>query len=620
MAADNDFALDYLADCLYDALLHHEGAARPADLLHSLPAKLRVGVGLIRQVLASDERFVEVDGRWEAAGREELRHRPFGGLVTALVETYGRPMPLATLARAVMRVRGGAPAGARKLLEQYLSRPGELLVVDHRVLCSHWLLRVAGEDEEQLLFYNALTADAQLAELRETCRRRRVGGEDALATAVAILQLCGQPLRLLQLSFLTAVHHREGFDPVQFVRDLMADERIVFLRGPRVFHHNLLAAVRRHLQALAENTRDRDETMPAAALAALLAEPAPDVGTSALSDEECDSILAVVGRARSPVGINELLADVLQLRPNARRYKAAAHAVAALLDSDPSLMRTSPGYYIAAAAIPDWVAAVPEELVPDTFDPHRDVLLRPEGLHETLQEAVVDPRYEDIFSEVPAQVGETAGDTERIDYPLLYHHYLAGTMFLRTIDQGLLGGEGSVSVLAVRTPDERVFSVWLNRELRLLLGLGAWYREAVPPVGAVLSLRPGDSPHELLIACADQTDPAISIPAERRQVLEDRRRRLATRPLTIFDLTVDLLHEQGGATPFDRLWSEANVVRRVTRLQLASALSWFRCFDFVAGRTGRWKLVPELIDAGGREELRDYLWQQPPLASQGPPG
>jgi len=70
---------------------------------------------------------------------------------------------------------------------------------------------------------------------------------------------------------------------------------------------------------------------------------------------------------------------------------------------------------------------------------------------------------------------------------------------------------------------------------------------------------------------------------------------------------VDILGEHRSGIRFNALWSEVNVVRRVSRLQIASALSWFRCFDFVGGKTQGWKLIPDQVNAGGREELDEFL-------------
>ena len=222
-----------------------------------------------------------------------------------------------------------------------------------------------------------------------------------------------------------------------------------------------------------------------------------------------------------------------------------------------------------------------------------------------LQPAVLDPTYEDIFNELPIEAPE--GGAGRISYPLMYHHYLAGTIFLRAGDRNIIAGDSPISVLTLRSPDASVFSVWLNRELHLIFGLTAWYHDNVRPVGSIVTLTPTDRAGEFIIEHAGKSDPAIAIDDERLQLLEDRRERLASRPLSVFELLVDIIADHYPGVRFDMLWAEVNVVRRVTRLQIASALSWFKCFDFVGGKTQGWKFVPDRINEGGDEELAEFL-------------
>ena len=371
MAVDNDFAMNYLADCVYDALLHQAGAVRPANLLRFLPGELRVSVGLIRRLLADDTRFTEVDGRYDIAERDALAGRPFGGVVEAILQGYGRPMPVPLLARTLARVRGGSPTSTRKLLDDYIEERDDILFLADHAVHSDWLLRVEGATEEEMLFYNSLSDDEGLRELWEACRRRNLRKRDPVSTALNILDAFKQPIGLVPLAFLAAAHHPQIFDPTAFVEALITSDTAGFVHGPLCVNDRLLHAAQRHLSKLSEKAQGKDEVMPAADLVAVLAEEPPDEADGFLDEEDRDDILGVVGNARTPIGINELLADVLELRPNARKYKVAAHAVQSLLDADKSLMRTAVGYYLARDAVPGWVSTVPDELVPDTFDPDR---------------------------------------------------------------------------------------------------------------------------------------------------------------------------------------------------------------------------------------------------------
>lgn len=607
MAMDKDFALEYLSDCLQDAVLSQTGAVRPANLVRSLPGDLRVSVGLIRKRLAADDRFVEVDGRYDIAERDSLDGRPFGGMVTAILRGYGRPMPVALLARTLVRVRGGGPSEARGLVDEYLAGSDDLVVLDDRVLLADWLLVMGGESEDEMLFYNDLHGDEDLRELWASCGRRDLRKRGPIVTARRILESFGRPIGARQLAFLTWVHHPQIFDPTEFMRKLLGDETVIFMHGPECITAHQRAAGLRHLRKLSEKAAGKDEVMPDVELAEILADEPPDDADAWLESEDRENILAVVGAARVPIGINEMIADILEMKPNARKYRSAAHALQNLLAGDDSFIRTSAGHYLAAGTVPGWISEVPHELVPEPTAAEEDVLLALDGLHKSLVSAVVDPVYDDILSGWPIDPeGEDLAEGSTV-LPLLYHHYLAGTMYVRALDRELFAGDNAISVLTVRHDDADTLSVWLNRDLWLIFGLGSWYRGRVHPAGALITVRAGESPGEFLLEYSGERDDAIYMDDERLAVLEERRERVATRPTSAFDLLVEIVGERRSGIRFDALWSQVNAVRRTTRWQIASILSYHNCFAYVGGKTQGWKFVSDLINDGGPEELSEFL-------------
>ena len=82
---------------------------------------------------------------------------------------------------------------------------------------------------------------------------------------------------------------------------------------------------------------------------------------------------------------------------------------------------------------------------------------------------------------------------------------------------------------------------------------------------------------------------------------------MATRPTLAFDLLVEIVGEHRSGIRFDALWSQVNVVRRTTRWQIASILSYHNCFEYVGGKTEGWKFISDLINDGGPEELHEFL-------------
>jgi len=604
MAVDSELALEYLGDRLYEALLLQPGAMRPADLTRSLPAETRVSVGLIRECMTEDERFVELEQRFGLAGREELARQPFGGGLAAVLEGYGRPMPEPLLLRALARVRGETPAYYRDLLQRYVQGRDDVLLIDDHVVLGSWLLRVAGEDEEELLFYNGLAGDEELREMWRSCQRRDLRKHDPAATAANIIDAFGQPIGAVGLAFLVYQHHPQIFEPAAFAQQMLERQDVVAVSGPKWMLDKHLSAVQRELRKLSAAAASDEDELPEVDLEEVLSAELPADGRYYLEEDDLQNVLAAVGAARLPVGIDELLADLLELKPSDKNYASAAQSLQGLLDDDESLLRLSPGRYLSKAAVPDWVRQIPEELQPVETEYAEDIVLEIEGLPEELAIRVRELLYDDVLSGVELEPAEGDISEDSTLYPLAYHHHLAGTMALRAIDRGLFASEAPIALLTFSYEDTDTFSVWLNRDLGLLFGLSAWYRKYLPPAGALFSVARGQEPEHYTLQYKRERDSDTYVEPERVAELEKKRERVARRPISIFDLLIELMGDHPDGIAFDALWAEMNVVRCATRLRLASLLAYYKCFE---EKAGAWLLLPELTREGGREEFDEHL-------------
>jgi hypothetical protein len=606
MAEDRKLALEYLGDCLYEALLLQPGAVRPADLVRSLPAEARASVGLIRQCVSEDERFAQFEQRFDIAGRREVRSRPFGGVLAAILAGYGRPMPLALLLRALARTRGGTPTYFRGLLERYLQQRDELVVIDDHVASGAWLLRIAGKDDRELLFYNGLQDDEELQAMWASCQRRDLRKHDPGATAANILDAFDRPIGALELAFLVYQHHPQIFDPVEFMQQALDRDDMTCISGPRWVLDRHLSRLQRELRKLSEEAASEEDELPEVDLEEVLSRELPADSRYYLEEDDLQNVLAVVGAARVPIGVDELLAELLELKPEHKDYASAAQSLQGLLDDDESLLVVSPGRYLPGAAVPEWVHEIPGELRPAETEAGEDVVLELEGLPEHLAARVHDPLYEDVLCGVEIQPAEGDMSEDTTLYPLAYHHHLAGTMALRAMDRGLFATQSPIALLTFSYGDSDMFSVWLNRDLGLLSGMAAWYDKYLPPAGAVFSVTRGQDPEHYLLEYEREKDSDTFVEPKRLAELEKKRERVAHRPISAFDLLIELMAEHAEGIAFDALWAEMNVVRRTTRLQIASLLAYYQCFEY-SESSGLWRLLADLTRAGGREQLEQYV-------------
>ncbi len=607
MAVDSELALEYLGNRLYEALLLQRGAVRPADLVRSLPVEARVSVGLIRAYITEDERFVETDRRFDIADRYELRRRPFGGVVTALLEGFGRPVPEPELVSAMARIGGATPSYYRDLLRRYLEGRDEAVFIDDFVVAASWLLRMEGDNEQELLFYNGLESNEHLQEMLRACERRDLRKHDLGATAANIIDSFGEPIGALELALLVYRHHPQIFDSVEFMAQVLSRDDIVPISGPRFILEKHLSSIHRELRKLSEEAATEEDELPKVDLVEVLTTELPPDSRYYLEENDLQNILATIGAARMPIGIDELLAQLLELKPGSKNYAAAAQSLQGLLDDDTSLLTLSPGRYLPKAAVPKWVEHLPPELQPAEAKHTEDIMVALEGLGGELLERVLDARYEDVLCGIEIEPDEGEMAEEETTYAVQYHHYLAGTMPLRAMDRRLFVSESPIALFILSYGDAEMFPVWLNRDLGLLLGFTTWYQKYLPPAGASFSIARGAEPETYLVKYEGEKDKETYIEPERLAELERKRERVARRPTSSLELLVELMGDHASGIGFDALWAEANVVRRTTRHQIASLLAYYKCFECADEEAGLWVCSPELVREGGREELKEYV-------------
>jgi hypothetical protein len=615
MANDRDLALRYLGDCLYGALLGQAGAVRPSDLVRSLPRGVRVGVGLIRQLLVDDERFEEMAGRFELSARDSLRKKPFGGAVTGILEAAERPVPISLMTTALGRIRGASPQYFHELLDDYEQSRDEIVYAAGHVVHSDWLLLMEGDTDHHLLFYNRLDDDEDLKTARELCETNDLRRRDPGLTAAAILGAVGHPLAPRALAFLTWLHHPQIFDPVVFVRQVLEREDIIAAAGMWM-GADYVERLHEELRAASDELSGEGEDMPEVDIEEVLAKEAPATPFK-LADADRSNILAVVGSVQAPIGIEELVIDILEIRPEQRRFVAAAHVLDRLLSDQPDLMRVSTGRYLSRAAVPDWVREIPQPLIPVETDFEEDALLEVDALPEALRQEVLDPVYEDVFAGVEITPEETMVEEDHAECLLLHHHYVVGTLPVRSIDRKLFSSETDLRLLLMRHGDSEVYPVWLNSRLGLLFGLARWYHRYLPPSGAVFSVTREDGRDSFVLEYGGRTEAELCPEEDRMAVLERRRERVSRRPISIRYLMIELLRDHEGGLSFNGLWAEMNVVRRTSRRQIASLLALYPCFF---EESGRWKLNPDAIDEPIDDRYADSLVEPVMQSEQEPAG
>ncbi|NPV46761.1 MAG: hypothetical protein HPY69_07375 [Armatimonadetes bacterium] len=579
---DEQLVRRYLADALCDALFRLPGPSRLSDIMGALPPTMRMSDAAAQELMGADPRFAPCETRWDLRHRQDLSERPLGGALELIVQAYGRPVPEPLLLTELCLSKQGDPEEFRTLLARLLEGNRNVGFDGQYYYLTRWLVNTSATEEQRLLYLNGLHNDEAFLKAQKKLLAPGLKGRTPLDTAEAVLKAYGGGLDNRGLGLVLWCHHGDRFDAATVLSAMLADERFVALSGPQW----LGAGQARTLEKAAGKLRgEPTEQSEAVDLNALL-QTAP-AQRLRLNDEELRAVLHLVGSSRQPVTVDEILRDVLKLRPKQRNFGPAAYALEELLNSDLRLARVQRGQYLPRQNVPAWVRSVPGSLIPEalTVGPREvspDVVLQPDELEADLREQVRSPFYEDQ-GEPDVALGEESADSTQM--AIAHHHYRLGTAKLRLCDRRLFNVPAPVAMVWFQSPDETLFPVWVNTETRLLYGLLPWYREWLHPTGSLLTIRRLPARvGAFALEYNGETDPGTYIGRERFAQVLDLGERLRRRRAFRLETITELLGQSEKGLPFDQLWAQVNLIVRSTRLQVASILSHYPQFSLAGGR------------------------------------
>lgn len=596
MESAMDLARRRVGDALYDALLRRSEPTRPSLILHALPPDLGVGPGAVREVLGSDPRFVAVEGRHDLRVRTQPPGGNFNASLRRIITEYGRPLDINLLAQLFAGVTDRDADYYLNLIRQLCTRGEHFLALDDSLLPADWVLIPEGDTEDDVLFFCELDTDEELASLRAACARDELKGARPLDTAVNVVRAAEAPVGNRVLGFFVYRLHPDEFEPLALLREMQDDDRLYPLPGLRWVAGEIRDDIR---AALAELDAAHASARPAVSvdLEAVLAEPLPAEHPGYfIEDDDLRMIYDVLQTSANPVSVTDLLVEALELMPDHADFIPAAHSVHDLLRDDPAIMQLSPTTFVGPGAVPQWAKQIPEALIPVPGKPGEDVILREEGLRPGLADKIRDPFLEDIQDEDVELTPDLVASEETF-YTLLFPHRIAGTMKLRKMDVEFFGVTAPVAPIEALDPGGNRHDVWANAETGLLLGLGDLYARLDLMPGAVIAVVPGEREGQFIFDTAGQ-DEATFIDEARLDELLQLRERAEAEGSSLYEVIRELMAAAGGTMRFEALHAHVNVVRRTTRLQLASLLSYYQCFRPKDGQGDEWGFAPEAVAAG----------------------
>ena len=585
-----------IGDALYETMLRQPGPARASLVLRALPQDLGVASAAARDVLDTDPRFILRDGRHDLKARAETPGAGFNASIERILTELGRPPDVSDIAAFFASATDHDAQYYENLIARLLEREALFFAVDGKLLPASWLLIPEGDDEDDVLFYCDLDTDEELAQFRPSCADDSLRTDTPLDTAVNVVTAAGAPIRNRILGFFVYRLHPDEFDPFGLLSAMLRDERVYATPELRWVSGEIQPQVE---AALAELDRSAvaHEPAPAVDLEPILAKPLPpDHPGYFIQDDDLRMIYELVNTSKQPVSVAELLFEVLELSPDASDLVPAAHSVRDLLHHDPAILDVGPATFLGPAGIPQWVKQIPEGLIPVPGKPGEDVILMEEGLRPGLADRVHDPFLEDVGDD-DVIVDDDVTTSDETFYTLPFAHRAAGTMKLRRMDLDFFGLEAPIAPVKMVDEDGEEHQVWVNTETRLLLGLQDLYAKLELTLGALIAITPGEGPGQFNFVAAGEDD-ASAVEETRLQQLIALRENPDTAGKSLFELIRELMRADPEGARFEMLHAELNVIRRTTRLQLASLLSYYQCFRPKDSQGDDWAYAQDAVAAG----------------------
>lgn len=618
MLSHAPIARDYLSDLICDALMYRPGPTPIGQLAASVHPELRLSAELVENAAAQLPRFTQIERAYDLAYRSIITHKALSGALGDILRDYARPMPRPLATHELLLAGRSDKSTCCRFLDRMIATGRISQIADHFICLSEWLFTpMPGLEQQRVLYLNALENDQDLADVMEVCTDDKLGLRSLLDTAEAVLATAGRPLSNKALGFLVGCHQGDRYVPADLLRLMLTDDqgRFVPICGPRWILADWEPGLHETLRGQSTPSDAPDQAMD---VAQVLAKDIPADKRYALSEDEIARITALAHASRAPISTQQVMSDVVELRPSQRKYTPAAQAVHHLLASQSSLRPLQGARFLRRAAIPQWVRTTPDTLVPGNWAPQmdrhgqltgEDVLLRPEGIEPEALEAASDPYYDDV-GEPYVVVGADMPETDVVTWTVPYHHFLAGTAKLRAQYLHLFADEPTLTMIDVCLGDGKLLGVWLNQDTGLLHGWAPWFQTHLPPSGAVLSLTKTDEPGQCTLLVGDKPDPQVYIGRETMERLLAIRERYSHKAASLRRLMGILLSDDR-ALGFNQLWAQLNVIRRTSRAQAASMLSFHHCFELGEGK--RWYFRKQRLREGYRQDKMQYVvnLQQP---------
>ena len=307
----------------------------------------------------------------------------------------------------------------------------------------------------------------------------------------------------------------------------------------------------------------------------------------------------------------DLLEAVVEVTSDEPAFAGTLALLNEALAGDERIMWVGGTRWSKVETFPDEVQEIPASLVvpatPVYETPEGDLYdqeLETDGFDGDLKSAIYDPLVEDVTDEDPALTNyQPNGDSQRC--VLKYHHKMEGTFPLCQINPEFFGAAPEIIPITLIDEGKRK-QAYVNNTTRLIYGLKDFFKDITEVSGAVFVLERTPKPGEYRYRFDGEVDEQLVIDTDRSLELLEIRNKFESQEMPLFDVITDILEQHRQGMTFAQLVNEVNIIRRTSRLVIASILSSYHCYN-TRGKSGLWQFDEKKRSQGFNKTKRKYV-------------
>lgn len=587
----------YLADKIYLAVL---GRSQPAKLRQIMKALDVEGVNLrlVRDVMAESDRFESIDRRWVPSIRFGNEHRPFERVLTDVISSAGTPLKVDVIAQELAQIYGRTAEHYEQTAPRFLNDQDKYFTVDEAYAPASWLLMPTSDEEDDVVFDNFLDEE-QVVQYTEACPAAEWKMDAYADTVVELIKGCAEPVSAKIMALFAWRALGDDYDPIDFYTQVMEDDRILVLSNQKLYP---AGAVKDWTKAIGKMAEE---------LAALPMEEEEELeGPVAVTETDKEEIIQMI-LDKGSASAQELLDAILEVGPEESAYTGALESLREALKDDERIMTIGEDRWSKIIVFPDEVKEIPASLMVVPCPPYEtpegdlyDQEIEEEGFEGDLKSAIFNPLAEDVTDEDPARtIYQANDDSQRC--VLKYHHKVEGTFPLCQINPDFFGTEPEIIPIVLIEESKRK-EVFVNNATRLIYGLKDFYKDITEVSGAVFYIEKTAKPGEFRFRYDNEVDEQLHIDTNRSLELLEVKARFEGGEMPVYDVIKDILEQRKQGETFVQLVNEVSIVKRCSRLLIASILSSYHAFH-PRGKSDIWQFDSKKESQGFNKTKRKYI-------------